>query len=245
MQKAHAALPRTPIKFVELQGAVSKHHLLGACSLLRATETGEALLARSTVAHARLMKLNSDYEPLGMSIGGIELVLTMDALREPFVRGLLDGDLLPQKWRLSKSPQSMGASVREFYDASYHANKLRADVDRLQSQLELVKDASLQQEWPRQAELDRLKATQKELDLWFVKQDFNSLMESDPFLERLHRIREDRWAETQLAELELEIAKNGDTALLAHGFDAERPIEDLLSSEPATSPQNTLALRMG
>ena len=245
MQKAHAALPKTPIKFVELQGAVSKHHLLGPCSLLRATETGEALLARSTVAHARLMKHNSGFEKLGMSIGSIELVLTMDVLREPFVQGLLDGELLPQRWRLSKSPQSMGASVREFYDASYHANKHKAEVSRLEGQLELVKDASLQQEWPRQAELDQLKVTQKELDLWFAKQDFNSLMESDPFEERLERIREEMRAEMQLAALELEIANNGDTALLAHGFDTEPAIEDLLSSEPVPSAQHGPSLRMG
>ncbi len=245
MQKAHAALPKTPIKFVELQGAVSRHHLEGACSLLRATETGEALLMRSTVAHARLMKHNSGYEKLGMAIGGIELVLTMDLLREPFVQGLLDGDLLPQKWRLSKSPQSMGASVREFYDASYHANKLNAEVSRLEGQLELVKDASLQQDWPRQGELDQLKATQKELDLWFAKQDFNSLMESDPFIERLERIREEMRAEMQLASLELEIAKNGDTALLAHGFENEPAIEDLLSSEPVAPSQHSPSLRMG
>lgn len=207
-------------KVIEIKGAVSKLESEGSMSVLRATEAGEAVRQRAPIAEARLMKHNKGFEPLGMSIGNIDLVLDMDiSTKQSFVRGMIDGDFLPFRIGISKSAQSMGAMIRELYDTDFRTNKLTREMQRLQASYELVKDFNLEAEWPQESEFVELKSRQRELNTWFAAQDFNSVDSVDPFLERMERLEQEDARRLKMSELESEIAANGDLAMLDRGFD--------------------------
>jgi len=217
--KIAAALPKAPYKVVEVRGAVSKMNLDGGVTFVRATEAGEAVLARLPLAEARLMKNGEDYEPLNISIGGINLVAMVDHVsQQTFVRGVLDDELLPLRFGISKNPATMGSLVREFFDTQYRTQKLEHELKKAEAGYELVKDINLNSEWPQEDEYKELLQTQRELNKWFASQDFNSGSGSDPFLARMAVLKAEDARAIRLSELEMEVAANGDMALLTEGF---------------------------
>lgn len=217
--KIAAALPKSPYKVVEVRGAVSKMNLEGSVTFVRATETGEAVLARLPLAEARLMKNGEDYEPLNICIGGINLVAMVDHVsQQTFVRGVLDDELLPLRFGISKNPATMGSLVREFFDTAYRTQRLEHELQKAETGYELVKDINLDSEWPQEAEYKELQTTQRELNKWFASQDFNTGSGSDPFLARMAILKAEDARAIRLSELEMEVAANGDTALLTDGF---------------------------
>lgn len=208
-------------KIVVVSGAVSKIGSDGSATMFRATEAGEAILQRVPVAEARLMKFNEDYEKLGISIGKIEYVVQAEIdTKQSFLRGMVNNELLPGRFGISKSPQAMGQIIREIYDTDFRTKNLQYELQKLEASYALVKDFNLNSEWPQEAEFVEMKERQRELNRWFAAQDFNSTDSSDPFLARMSILQAEHDRKVQLSELEREIAANGDQSLVdaEHGF---------------------------
>ncbi|MNJ52121.1 hypothetical protein D3C77_474410 [compost metagenome] len=161
------------------------------------------------------MKFNKDYEKLGISIGKIEYVVQTELdTKQSFIRGVVDGELLPGRFGISKNPQSMGQIIREIYDTDLRTRTLQYELKKLETSYELVKDAKLDAEWPQEAEFVEMRARQRELNAWFAAQDFNSADTSDPFEARMANLQAEHERRVQLSELEREIAANGDMDML-------------------------------
>jgi len=212
-------------KVVVISGAVSKLEQDGSATVFRATEAGEAILQRVPVAEARLMKFNKEYEKLGISIGKIEYVVQNEIdTKQSFIRGMVNDQLLPGRFGISKNPQAMGQIIREIYDTDFRAKNLQHEMKKLENSYSLVKDFKLDAEWPQEAEFVELKERQRELNRWFAAQDFNNTDTSDPFEARMAILKAEHDRKLQLSELEREIATNGDQALVdaAEGFGAHQ-----------------------
>ncbi|MEC4242128.1 helicase-related protein [Pseudomonas sp. DSV-1] len=210
-------------KVVTVTGAVTKLGHDGSTTVLRATEAGEAILQRLPIAEARLMKFNKDYERLGISIGKIEYVVQNDLVtKQSFIRAVVDDALLPGRFGISKSPQSMGQIIREIYDTEFRSQNLLHEKKKLEASYELVKDFRLDAEWPQEAEFVDMKDRQRELNSWFAAQDFNSTDTTDPFEARMSILRAEEDRRVQLSELEQEIAANGDRDLADEPMGFER-----------------------
>lgn len=206
-------------KVVEVVGGVSKMDLEGSATFLRATEAGEAILARQPMAEARLMKFNEEWESLGIQVGRIKLVVEVSPVsKQTFMRGILDGELLPLKFGFSKSAQVMGGFAREFYDTDYRIKLYEHELQKAQASYDLVKDCSIDTEWPMEAEFKALKETQRELDRWFASQKFDDHAGGDPFADRIAALESANEQAMKLLELEREIEANGDTQLLNEEF---------------------------
>lgn len=202
-------------KVVVVSGAVSKIEQDGSATVFRATEAGEAILQRVPVAEARLMKFNNEYEKLGISIGKIEYVVQNEIdTKQSFIRGMVNDQLLPGRFGISKNPQAMGQIIREIYDTDYRSKNLQYELKKLENSYSLVKDFKLDAEWPQEAEFVNLKERQRELNRWFAAQDFNNTDSSDPFEARMSILKAEHDRKLQLSELEREIAANGDQGLL-------------------------------
>lgn len=202
-------------KPVEISGVVTTLGTEGSWTALRATEVGKAVLQRYPIAEARLMKFNEAHEKLGMSIGKIQLMLEHDiSTKQSFIRGKVGDHLLPYRIGISKSEQSMGAMVRELYDTDFRMKRLEEDLRKDETGYELVKDFKLDSEWPEEGQFVELKNRQRELNVWFAAQDFNSSDTVDPFQIRMDKLEQELARQITLSELEREIAANGDLAML-------------------------------
>jgi hypothetical protein len=233
-KKIAAALPNSPIKVVEVTGAVSKMELEGSVTFFRATESGEAILARIPMAEARLMKFGEDYEKLEMSVGKIQLVIQVDPVsKQTFMRGVLDGEVLPLRFGISKSAQTMGSFAREFFDTRHRMDKLNYELSKAEQGYELVKDFKIDAVWPQEDEFNAMKEKQRELNRWFAAQDFNTNTGSDPFVARIAALEAAHMQAVKLSELEIQIAANGDTAELNELFGRQDVLE---STEVAFEP---------
>jgi len=211
-------------KPVEISGVVTTLGTEGSWTALRATEVGKAILQRYPIAEARLMKFNEAHEKLGMSIGKIQLMLEHDiSTKQSFIRGKVGDQLLPTRIGISKSEQSMGAMVRELYDTDFRMKRLEEDLRKDEAGYELVKDFKLDSEWPEEGEFVELKNRQRELNVWFAAQDFNSSDTVDPFKIRMDKLEQELARQITLSDLEREIAANGDLAMLdrSGGFGAQ------------------------
>lgn len=234
-------------KPVEIVGGVNKIGLEASATFLRATEVGEAILARTPMAEARLMKIQGDYERLGIRVGRIELVLEVNPISKlSFMRGLLDDELLPLRFSLSKSAQVMGGFAREFYDTQYRIKKHEFELARAKTSYDLVKDFKLDMEWPQEAEYKLLYARQQELNRWFASQKFDDTSAGDPFSDRLTALEVANEQALKLLELERIVDANGDTQLLneGFGFDSDLSVNESLRDAGSTATARS-ALRMG
>jgi hypothetical protein len=215
-------------KVVVISGAVSKLEQDGSATVFRATEAGEAILQRVPVAEARLMKFNKEHEKLGISIGKIEYVVQNEIdTKQSFIRGMVDDQLLPGRFGISKNPQAMGQIIREIYDTDFRAKNLQHELKKLENSYSLVKDFKLDAEWPQEVEFVDLKDRQRELNRWFAAQDFNNTDTSDPFEARMAILKAEHDRKLQLSELEREIAANGDQSLVdaSEGFGGHQEAE--------------------
>lgn len=211
-----AALPKETggRKVVVINGACKKLEYENSATVFRATEAGEAILQRVPLAEARLMKFNKEFEKLGISIGNIEYVVQNEIdTKQSFIRGMVNDQLLPGRFGISKNPQAMGQIIREIYDTDYRSKNLIHEMKKLEESYSLVKDFKLDADWPQEAEFLELKERQRELNRWFAAQDFNNTDSSDPFLARMTILQAEADRKIQLSELEREIAANGDSAL--------------------------------
>ncbi|MGO4801078.1 helicase-related protein [Pseudomonas sp. W22_MBD1_FP4] len=234
-------------KPVEVFGGVSKMGLEASATFLRATEVGEAILARAPMAEARLMKFQGDCESLGIRVGRIELVLEINPISKlSFMRGQLDGELLPLRFSLSKSAQVMGGFAREFYDTQYRIKRHEFELARAAASYDLVKDFKLDMEWPHEAEYKMLHARQQELNRWFASQKFDDTSAGDPFADRIAALELANEQAMKLLELERIVDANGDTQLLSEGFsfDAGLSVKEvgLAGGDAVTS---RMEMRMG
>ena len=212
-------------KVVVISGAVSKLEQDGSATVFRATEAGEAILQRVPVAEARLMKFNKEFEKLGISIGKIEYVVQNEIdTKQSFIRGMVDDQLLPGRFGISKNPQAMGQIIREIYDTDFRSKNLQHEMKKLEESYGLVKDFKLDAEWPQEAEFAELKDRQREVNRWFAAQDFNNTDSSDPYEARMSILLADHDRKIQMSELEREIAENGDQGLVdaAEGFGSHK-----------------------
>lgn len=243
-----AALPKETggRKVVTINGAVTKLGHDGSATVLRATEAGEAILQRMPVAEARLMKFNKDYEKLGISIGKIEYVVQNDlGTKQSFIRGVVNDELLPGRFGISKNPQSMGQIIREIYDTEFRSQNLLHEKKKLEASFDLVKDFRLDAEWPQEAEFLDMKERQRELNRWFAAQDFNSTDSADPFEARMSILRAEHDRRVQLSELELEIAANGDLDLVEAPMGFERHQEADIEHFDSQQEVSRNSMRLG
>ncbi|WP_219096329.1 helicase-related protein [Pseudomonas sp. UMAB-40] len=248
-KKIASALPSASgRKVVEVIGGVSKMGLDESATFMRATEAGEAILARQPMAELRVMKFNEQYEPLGIQVGKIKLVLEVNQFtKQSFMRGVLNGELLPLKFGFSKSAQVMGGFAREFYDTQYRINQHEHELAKATASYELVKDAKLDAEWPQEAEFKALKELQRELDRWFSSQKFEDQTGGDPFADRIAALELANEQAMKLLELERVIEASGDTQMLNEEFRFESslaPANEQIQDDGGSAVVRT-GMRMG
>lgn len=202
------ALPASRYKCVTVSGAVTDLQD-GPTTWLYATQVGDAIHSRLPFIEAKLMRKGGAelYEPLGMSIGDIELGVLLERDKTVKIVGKLNDEILPMNHvRQSKSAQAMGRGVREWFDIEHELRAaLLRDKAVAERNLAALGDVGADEVWPEQATLDSLRERQHELDAWFAAQDFNKEEKGpDPFLVMLEEHLEEQQALGEVIADELE-----------------------------------------
>lgn len=240
------ALPASRYKCVTVGGSITDMQD-GPTTWLYATEVGEAIHSRLPFLEAKLMRMGGTdlYEPLGMSVGKIELGVLLTFDKSSRVVGRLGDEILPlNQVRHSKSAQAMGRGVRAWFDVEHELKpSLLRDKAVAERNLAALGDIEQEDAWPQQEEYDALRERQRELDAWFVAQDFNKEDEGpDPFLTMLQQLRDEQEALSAVIADELEQvgtapvpAQTGDTTEL---FPEDLFSDGLLSNNDMTQDEN-------
>lgn len=195
---ASGYLPSTTFKPVEIQGSISGLQD-GDTSWLYAKEVGTALSVRLPFLEARLMRSMDKAVPLKVSIGAIELHLSMERLGAGIhfaIQPMVDGELLAiaqRKVRLgiSKDPVSMGRAVRELYELrGYLVESTERNVKKCEAEVERLLGGSVRTDrWIGEPELVQALARQSELNRHFATQVASLASTDDPYLEMLEEYR--------------------------------------------------------
>lgn len=179
------ALPKSTYKAITVRGSVFAVQD-GDTTWLSATEAGIAIKTRLDTVAAMLSRSNERSQPLKVNIGDIELMVERNGFKEDVIFADLNGRSVPKfSIKETKNPQSLGKSIRSLYSAG-------AVIKDDQAQIKVVEDnisrsPAVQMSWPLQDEYESAVNQKKELDAWFVKQDFDKRFEgiADPFLIKL------------------------------------------------------------
>jgi len=183
-----AALPASTYKTITVRGSVFEIQD-GDTTWLSATAAGKSLQKRLDSVAATLSRSNERSQPLKASVGGMELMIERNIRNEDVVFADLDGRSVP-KFLIKefKNPQNLGASVRTLYNA----DKVIADDQVRIATVEdnISRSPVVQMSWPEQEEYENLSSKKRELDKWFIEQDFDKRFEgiADPFLVQLDAI---------------------------------------------------------
>lgn len=195
---ASGYLPDTTFKPVVIQGAISELQE-GDTSWLYAKEVGTALVARLPFLESRLMRSMDKSVPLKVSIGAIELHLSMDRMGAGVhftIQPMVDGELLSVAQRkvrlgISKDPVSMGRAVRELYELrDYLLESTERNVRKCEAEVERLNGGAVRTDrWSGEAELVQALARQSELNRHFATQVASLASTDDPYLEMLEEYR--------------------------------------------------------
>ncbi|WP_326430262.1 N-6 DNA methylase (plasmid) [Stutzerimonas frequens] len=195
-KNVQAMLPKATFKSVTVNGTITGLQD-GDTTWLYATELGTALLSRTPLVEAKLMRFNEREMTLNAYVGDIELIGVLDNRTDHgqmFIQGRSpDGTIIPvNSVALSKNPQVVGRGVREWFDSPNRLKKHRDDMMIKQRGLDALGDldALRSASSPYEAELEAMKTVKAELDGWFAAQDFDKLGDGpDPYLEMLAEYR--------------------------------------------------------
>lgn len=181
------ALPKSTYKAITVRGSVFGVQE-GDATWLSATEAGIALKTRIDSVTATISRSNERSLPLKANIGEIELMIERNGLNQDVIFADIDGRSVPDfSIKEHKNPQQLGRSVRSLYNA---AGVIKNNTDQIKTiEDNISRTPAIETEWPLAAEFEKLCETKRELDSWFVKQDFDSRFEgiSDPFEAKLNQ----------------------------------------------------------
>ena len=198
--KIVAALPDSKYKTVTVRGAVTELQE-GDTTWLYSREAGEAILSRMPMLEAALVRNGDLYLPLDMNIGGIELVVAVNG-NTGMIRGMIDGKMLPANIvSPSKSPAMLGNGVRNWWNTSDRRFTLEDAITRSQRQLEILGPISMAEEWPLEQELNSLRERQRDLNKWFMSQEFTVDVGNDPFEAMLATLKSNAPTKDDVLEL--------------------------------------------
>lgn len=176
------ALPKSTYQTITVRGSVFGVQE-GDTTWLSATAAGIALIPRIDSVSATVSRTNEKSQPLKANVGGVELMLERNGFNEDIVFADLDGRSVPGfNLKSFKNPEMVGRSVRSLYRAAGviadHLKQISVIEDNIK------RSPAVQTEWPQAQEYAELREKKRELDDWFVKQDFDSRFTNipDPFL---------------------------------------------------------------
>lgn len=179
------ALPQSTYKAITVRGSIFAVQD-GDTTWLSATEAGIALKTRLDSVVATISRSNERSQPLKANIGPIELMVERNGLNEDVIFADLDGRSVPKfSIKEHKNPQQLGRVVRSLYNAAEVIRDDSAQIKAIEDNI--ARSPAVQSEWPLVLEYEKLRETKRELDEWFVKQDFDSRFQgmADPFEAKL------------------------------------------------------------
>ncbi len=184
-QEVQKALPRSTYKAITVRGSVFAVQD-GDTTWLSATEAGIAIKTRLDSVGATLSRSKDQSQSLKANIGDLELMVERNFMGEDIVFADLDGRSVPRfSVTQLKNPQSLGRAIRELYNAADVIKQCHKEIKIIEDNI--ARSPKIQTVWLEEAQYQQRKATKKELDEWFAKQDFDKRFEglADPFEAKL------------------------------------------------------------
>jgi len=184
-QEVHKALPHSTYKAITVRGSIFAVQD-GDTTWLSATEAGIAIKTRLDSIGATLSRSKDQSQPLKANIGDLELMVERNFMGEDIIFADLDGRSVPRfSVTQLKNPQSVGRAIRELYNAADVINQCHKEIKIIEENI--ARSPKVQTVWLEEAQYQQRKATKKELDEWFAKQDFDKRFEglADPFEAKL------------------------------------------------------------
>jgi hypothetical protein len=178
----HAALPNASYKAITVEGSVYGVQE-GSTTWLSATDAGNAIKGRFDNITGRMGRMNEKSNPLNVKVGGIELVAEMNARGQVGIKADLDGRSVPDfAIYETKNPRSLGTAIRTLYNAAGRVRDYQDEKVAVEKSISRIPAA--EPFWPDQHKLDEKMGQKRELDKWFIDQDFDKRFEGivDPFI---------------------------------------------------------------